>query len=455
VLEALVGAGMDVARLNFSHGTHEEHRDVFERLRRIDGKVTVIQDLQGPKIRVGEIRGDGMTLGDGDSVVLTSRGPGGGDRTIPVSYQNLPQEVGPGDAIYLADGIIHLEVERVEGERVHCRVVHGGHITSNKGVNLPGVKIGVPALTGKDRRDLEFGLGLGVDYVALSFVRSAAEVLQLREIIAERRAPARVIAKIEKREALEELGAIIGAADAIMIARGDLGVEISLEEVPVFQKSIIDASLANGKPVITATQMLETMVVAERPTRAEASDVANAVIDGTDALMLSAETATGRYPIESVRIMDRIIRKAEEFRSGVSGRRNDAPVLAVRDGEAPDGEDAFTDAVCAGAVETARAVHATAIACLTHSGRTARLIARRRPDVPVIALTDFPPVIRQMNLVWGVGAIPIERIESTEKILRLVREKLSGAGCRGKIVITAGIPTKERKNTNTIHILSA
>jgi len=471
-LKKLIDRGMDVARINFSHGTREEHREVYELIRELSDRVAVMQDLQGPKIRVGEMPEGGVRLREGETFVLTTEEVKGDGSGAHVTYRELPADVKPGDNVYLADGVIHLVVESVKGNEVRCRVVHGGTLLSHQGINLPGVEISTPALTEKDREDLEFGLELGVDYVALSFVRKVDEVRELKRIIATHDSSAQVVAKIEKKEALDSLEEIVEAADAVMIARGDLGVEVPTEDVPVYQKLIIFECLARGKPVITATQMLESMVHSERPTRAEASDVANAVLDGSDALMLSAETATGEYPVESVETMVRVIEKMEgligvsgegsgdgagerkkalrhELGRGIYGtsrRRTDAPLIKG------DRETRFLDAVCSGAVKVADEIGASAIAVLTHSGRTARMIARYRPGVPVVALTDYLPVIRRMSLVWGVETIPVESIDETEKIFPVLQEKLSAAGYRGKIVVTAGIPTKERTPTNTIHV---
>lgn len=442
---SMVEAGMDVARINFSHGSHDGHREVCERIRSISGRVAVMQDLQGPKIRVGRVPGGSLDLARDDEFVIVT-GEAVDDGAVGVDYDRLHEEVSPGDDIFMADGVIHLEVLRVSGRKVVCRVIHGGTLTSRKGVNLPGVSISAPALTAKDREDLDFGLSLGVDLVALSFVRDAGEILELRELIERRGSQAGIVAKIEKREALRNIDEIIEQADAVMIARGDLGVEIPTEDVPLVQKRLISRLISAGKPVITATQMLESMVNSELPTRAEASDVANATLDGSDALMLSAETATGMYPVGAVRMMGRIIQRAES---------QTAPVdRSILEEEGRLGEiDSLTDAVCAGAVETASNVGASAIAVLTHSGRTARFIARRRPAVPILALTDQDPVLRKLSLLWGVRALPVESIETTERIFALIREKVQQAGYSGRIVLTAGIPTKDREPTNTIHVI--
>lgn len=444
-LEELLAAGMNVARLNFSHGTREGHRAVYERLRRLDPGVTIMQDLAGPKLRVGEMEGGDARLRDGDAFVLTTRDVVGDARRAGVSYARLPADVRAGDDIYLADGVIHLVVESVRGKDVRCRIAHGGVLTSHKGLSAPRLRIG-SSLGAKDADDLDFGLSLGVDYVAVSFVRGPAAVRQVKSAVKRRGSRALVVAKIEKREALGRLGEIVDAADAIMVARGDLGVEIPPEQVPVAQKRIIDMCLEKGKPVIVATQMLLSMVGSERPTRAEASDVANAALDGADALMLSEETAVGRYPAGSVVMMDRIVREAERYRRSLAEKEPPRHIESPNDP---------VEAVCAAAVETASHVHARAIACLTHSGRTARLIARYRPDLEaIVALTDSAEVIRQTGLLWGTIGVAVDRIEETDSIFPLVKAKLRAAGIRGRVVLTAGIPVPEKGFTNTLHIVS-
>ncbi len=443
-LEGLVEAGMNVARMNFSHGTREEHRDAFLRLRDMSPDVAIMQDLKGPKIRVGSIEGDGARLADGDSFTLTAREVLGGPGLASVSYGDFSKDISRGDNIFLADGTIHLVAEEISGKDVVCRVLHGGLLTSGKGVNLPGVRISEPAMTVKDEADLEYGLELGVDMVALSFVTCPEDVIGLKERIRERGSSAWVVAKIEKREALEQLEGIVKAADALMIARGDLGVEIAAEEVPIVQKSIIQECRRSATPVITATQMLESMMREEIPTRAEASDVANAIIDGTDAVMLSGETASGAHPVEAVRMMSKIAERAEKYRA-------DNPSYWER--EEPIGDDRLADAVSLGAVEIAEEIDASAIACLTHSGRTARMIARYRPRVPVLALTDNPLLVRSLNIVWGVKCFGIDSIEETERIVSVVRERLGAAGYSGTAVLTAGVPTKERGTTNTVNVI--
>jgi len=445
-LSRMIDAGMNVARLNFSHGSYEEHRKVYRLIRELSDEVGIMQDLQGPKIRVGEIDGGSIILNNGDIVTLNAGGAGK-QGAIQVTYPELPSDVDEGDSVFMADGTIHLEVISTGKSEIRCRVLDGGILSSRKGINLPGVSISAPALSGKDREDLAFGLQMGVDFVALSFVRTPEEVAETRKIINKGGSEASVIAKIEKYEAIESFDGILAESDGIMIARGDLGVEIPPEKVPTYQKKLISKCLEAGKPVITATQMLESMTHVERPTRAEASDVANAVLDGTDALMLSAETATGEYPVRSVDMMRRIIEEAEQT-PGYPCRQltgsGQPPAAAVAD---------ITGAVCSGAAEIAMHMDAAAIAVLSHTGRTGRMISRLRPEVPILVLTDSLPAARRMSLVWGAEPVPVERIEATEEIFRLSRDKIAEMGYSGTVVLTSGIPTRERKPTNTVHVL--
>lgn len=445
-LSRLIEAGMNVARLNFSHGSYEEHARVYRIIRELSDEVGIMQDLQGPKIRVGEIDGGEVLLNNDDTIILDASGSGR-KGTISVDYPQLPSDVREGDNIFMADGTIHLEVLSSAGGEVRCRVLDGGILTSRKGINLPGVRVSAPALGARDRKDLEFGLKLGVDFVALSFVRSPEEVAETRRIVSMNNSLASVIAKIEKREAIESFDRILDEADGIMIARGDLGVEIPPEKVPTYQKKLIKKCLVSGKPVITATQMLESMTHMERPTRAEASDVANAVLDGTDAVMLSAETATGEYPVRSVDMMKRIIEEAEQQPS-----HSCYPDRYQENFPAGDNAD-ITEAVCSGAAEIAVRMGAAAIAVLSHTGRTGRMLSRLRPDIPILVLTDFLPAARRMSMVWGAAPVPVKCIEATEEIFRISRKKISEKGYNGTVILTAGIPTRERRPTNTVHVL--
>lgn len=444
-LGELVEAGMDAARFNFSHGTREEHEAVIEMLRRIAPTCTIIQDLAGPKIRIGELAHGKVKLLEGQEFTLTTRRISGDNRRVSVNYKRLPSEVRRGEEIFLSDGAIRLLVESVTRTDIRCRVLDGGFLTSRKGLNIPGGKISADALTEKDIQDMHFGLALGVDCIAISFVRSRRDMERARKIVESSGSKAMLIAKIERREALDNLESIVESSDAVMIARGDLGVEIPVEEVPVRQKTIITLARAKAKPVIVATQMLESMVASERPTRAEASDVANAVFDGADAMMLSAETATGRFPIESVVTMARIIERAEEYLREAS---LEAPEVSA--GKSED----LSEKTSLAAIEMARHAGADAIVCMTHSGRTARLVSRRRYPARIIALTDNDRVIRKAGLIWGMDALKLEHLERTDELFPAVKRMLASAGIKGKVVLLAGIPLENKAPVNTVHFLS-
>jgi pyruvate kinase len=389
-IRELIEAGMDVARLNFSHGKHADHGASFDLIRAESeamGKpVAILQDLCGPKIRTG-ITGPAV-LTPGGEIDLVS-GKDGDDQTIAVDYDSLAQDVRPDDRILLSDGQVELRVLDVRGERVHCRVEHGGPMRPRMGVNLPSGSLRLAALTEKDKLDLDFGLQKGVDYVALSFVRRAEEVQELREICERKGRPTPIIAKIETPAAVERLDSIVRAADAAMVARGDLGVELPPETVPVIQKQIIGTCRIHRKPVIVATEMLQSMVDSPRPTRAEASDVAHAVFTGADAVMLSAESATGKYPHAAVRMMDRIIRQAEGSR------------FFLPNPSEPDHTTA--DSIAHAAVAIAREVGAKLIVTLTESGVTARLVSKARAMVPILAFSSGERTLRQLALLWGVA----------------------------------------------------
>lgn len=425
-LRRLAEAGMDVARLNFSHGTHDEHARVIERLRRIGGGgVAILQDLSGPRVRIGALRGGRVELRPGAAVTLVPRAIEGDERAIGVNTPRLIRALRPGDVILLADGLLQLEVVRATAGGALCRVVVGGELAARKGINVPTRSVDVPAMTAKDRRDLRFGVANGVDLVALSFVQSAQDVRRCRRLA---RRP--VIAKIEKHEALARLDEILAAADGVMVARGDLGVEIPLERVPMEQKRVLRAANAAGRPAITATQMLRSMVESPRPTRAEVADVANAVLDGTDAVMLSEETAVGRHPVEAVRTMARVLEQADRH-------------VAPRFGRERKEEDsaAIAEAACELAVE----VGAAAIVVPTEGGTTARRVAACRPPCRIVALSANPEALRSLRLVWGVEGHAAPRFDGDrlEAIRREARKYV-----RGKAVITAGWPFHERGHTN-------
>ncbi|MGD9873137.1 MAG: pyruvate kinase [Kiritimatiellia bacterium] len=451
MLEKLIGAGMNVARLNFSHGTQAEHAEVIRDIRRISQKagvsVAILQDLAGPKIRVGKIEGGPVLLQQGETFTLTNRAVPGDSHEVSHSYSPLPSEVRRGDSILLADGAIELEVADIYAEDVICRVVIGGPLSSHKGLNLPTRSLSVPLMTEKDEADLRFGLEQEVDYVALSFVRNAEEIRRVRSRIAASGRDTPVIAKIEKHEALDNLDEIIAAADGLMIARGDLGVEIPLHKVPLIQKTIIQKANAAGRPVITATQMMRSMVDSPRPTRAEAADVANAILDGTDAVMLSEESAIGHYPLEAVRYMTKI---AEDVEARFP---YDAWLQRFLRDEKFSSEEAVAHAAC----RLARNIHAGAIIPCTTSGSTARLVAKYRPAAPVIAMTPDAKTFARLALVWGVHPAMMPVADSTDDMVASAGEIAMKSGLvKGgqQTVLTAGIPLNQRGTTNMIRVIT-
>jgi pyruvate kinase len=419
----LLRLGMDIARLNFSHGSHEEHAHNIQRLRRAaqrEGRtVCILQDLQGPKIRTGPLeRHEPVLLHTGSLVTITPQNIAGNASRISTTFPNLARELTPGARILLSDGLIELRVRSVRGKDIHCEILNGGILGEHKGINLPGVALSIPALTEKDRKDLEFGIEHGVDAVALSFVRSAADVTAVKQIIASRESDIPVIAKLEKPQAIDHLEEILEAADGVMVARGDLGVEMAPEKVPVIQKHVIRRAAAWRRPVITATQMLESMIENPRPTRAEASDVANAVFDGTDAVMLSAETASGKYPRESVSIMARIVVEAE-CNIGDLGpvrRRRERRGLSV------------AETICESIAHAAEDLPMGAIAIFTETGNTARMISKYRPKAPIYAFTHIAPVVHRMNLYWGVHPVRCSQARSAEQMVNMAEQDLVRRG---------------------------
>ncbi|MCX7984200.1 MAG: pyruvate kinase [Bacteroidetes bacterium] len=446
----LIDAGMDVARLNFSHGTHDLHEKMIKNVREASKQrnehIALLQDLCGPKIRTGRLKKSPITLTPNSEITFTIEDILGDENCLTTTYKQLPHDVQAGDVILLDDGKLRVEVISTTMTEVRCRVRVGGLLGENKGMNLPGVKLSTPSLTEKDLEDLEFGVQHGIDYVALSFVRSADDIRLLRahlQKIAEYYIP--IIAKIEMREAILAIDEIIAESDAIMVARGDLGVEMPAEEVPMLQKMIVRKCNEQGKPVIIATQMLETMIENPRPTRAEASDIANAVLDGADAVMLSGETSVGKYPIEAVRMMDTIIRTTEEYiftkRKEYRCSLNTGNVL---------------DAIAQSACLLAEHVNAAAIIPITHSGGTARRISRFRPSSKIIAVTGETRVLRRLNLVWGVQGIVIsDYIGNADATLQRVKEQLKAQGfikSGDYIVFTMGIPLMARGMTDTINV---
>ncbi|HEU5264230.1 MAG TPA: pyruvate kinase [Gaiellaceae bacterium] len=444
-LTRLVHAGMDGARLNFSHGSHDEHHESAGRVRAVQQEVgrplALIADLQGPKIRIGDLAAP-VDLEVGDSVVIAGQDLCGPD-DVPVAPDVLGAVLEPDDEVLVDDGHVRLRVERVERGRALCRVVTGGLVEPHKGVNVPGVPLPVPSLTKKDLADLEFALGLGVDYVAQSFVRTHTDVAALRARIDEAGSQAWVIAKIELKDAVTALDAILDVADGVMIARGDLGVEIGAAEVPLLQKRIILGALDRGKPAITATQMLETMVHRPEPTRAEASDIANAILDGTSALMLSAETAIGEYPVEAVATMANIARAVEPS----LGYRHQLPAAA----EEPTVGRAMSNAAC----DLAEALGAKAILVPTFTGRTASAVARLRPRRPVVALTHVVTSLQHMAIEWGVTPLEIPESSDVEDLWRNSIEAAREAGivdAGDRVVLTAGTAVNIPGSTNVIKV---
>lgn len=452
-IRQLILAGADAMRLNFSHSGYDTHRELFNLVREVaadlDRHITIVQDLQGPKIRIGSLPNGPVLLRPAEEIVLTvDKVEEDGDPRIPVGYSMFARDVEPGNTVLIDDGLITLRVEAVKGPDVTCRIIYGGLLKENKGINLPGAKISEPSLTEKDLRDLEFGLKLGVDYVALSFVRSAKDIVDLKKIIRRKRKTTPVIAKIEKVEAVRELDAIIGAADAVMVARGDLGVEMPGHIVPILQKRIIERCNHLGKPVITATQMLESMVNNPRPTRAESSDVANAVFDGTDGVMLSAETSVGAYPVEAVMMMDDIIQATESSLRFEMTPAEPSDLL-------PDEQERYQESsVAAKAAELAAEIRADAILCLTYTGATARVMSRRRPGVPIIALAQDEEICRRLGLFSGIFAVTIENAPTTtEEAIITMKEAALKAGVVRKgdnVIMTTGYPLDAKASTNMI-----
>ncbi len=448
VVRALICAGMDVARLNFSHGDHATHRARIERVRRLaraeNAVVALLGDLRGPKIRVGEISRGAIRLVAGATFTLTTRAVDGSPDAVYVDFADLPHAVQPGNRILLADGALELQVIATSATEVQTRVITGGELKPRQGVNLPGAALNLSALTEKDRADLAFAIEHALDYLALSFVRRAEDVLELRQLMQARGAAIPIIAKIEKPEALEQMDAILEVSDGVMVARGDLGVEVSAEQVPLIQKMLIRKANVAGKPVITATQMLESMLEHPRPTRAEASDVANAILDGTDAVMLSGETAVGKYPVEAAQTMARIANVVEASRHfETCARKFDSAAMSVT--------DAIGDATC----EIAEQVGAKLIITSTVSGYTARMISRHRPLTPILAVTASEKTQRQLALVWGIHSARIARAETMEEIIArsIAAAQAQGLAHAGdRVVITGGAPAGMAGRTNMIQV---
>jgi len=457
MIAQLVEGGMDVVRLNFSHGDHETHRRMFRRVRAVAEEkccqIAILADLQGPKIRVGDLQGgESVVLEQGENVIIDVDAAVGDAHRLSTTYRQLAQDVRSGERIVLGDGLVELRVLRTTDTTVVCETIYGGTVREHAGINLPGAQISAPSMTDKDRRDLEFAVAEGADYVALSFVRSAEDIRGIKRAMADLGADTPVVAKLEKPEALEELAEIASVTDVVMVARGDLGVETSLGEVPVLQKRIIAECARLRVPVITATQMLESMTTNPRPTRAEASDVANAVFDGTDALMLSGETAIGDYPVETVCTMRTIAAIAEK-----ELLRSDATLAApLVEGGFLD----FADAVARAAADTAEILAAKVIVAFTQSGSTARLVSKCRPTMPIIAATPLADTARRCSLYWGVQPLLIEPVQHTDEMIHDVERQLRELEVCADgdvIVITAGTPIGHRGTTNTmkVHVIGS
>ena len=442
----LIASGMNVARLNFSHGTADYHRGVIDRLKKVrkvlKKPVAILMDLQGPKIRIGKIRSGSVVLRPGQKYILTTSSVAGDEKRVSVSLKSLPYEVATGHPILLADGNIELRVERVAAPDVICKVVVGGTLSSNKGMNLPASDVEVESITPKDRKDIEVGVKAGVDAVAVSFVRTAADVEAVKAVLKKAGGFPPIIAKIEKQAAVNNIDRILEVADGIMVARGDLGVEIDLERVPLVQKSIIQKCNILGKPVITATQMLVRMVENPRPTRAEAADVANAVLDGTDAVMLSEETAIGNYPVEAVQMMDRIVRTAETS-------------LDRRKFEHVEEMGNIRDSITRSSYYIAKEIGVRAIVTPTWSGSTANLVARFRPKQPILATTPNETTLDFLSFSWGVVPLFIPPSATIDDMIRFSIDAARDAGhveTGDLVVITGGAPLHASGSTNFLKV---
>ena len=443
-LRGLIEAGMNVARINFSHGTHEQHSETIALVRalskELDRPVAILGDLQGPRIRIGDIPAP-LPLESGTEVILAPEDSAHAGE-IPVTYERLAEDLHVGDRVLIDDGLLELVVMDVKKPRVRARVLHGGPLRSHKGMNFPGVLVSAPSLTEKDRADVAFAVKQDVDYLALSFVRRAEDVELLRSLVPK---GLLIIAKIEKDSALANIESIVQASDAVMVARGDLGVELPFEEVPLAQKQIIAMANNVGRPVITATQMLESMVTHPRPTRAEASDVANAILDGTDAVMLSAETAAGQYPRLAVEAMMRIISEIERH-----------PTAKRRDERQPRGLAVSTEfAIAAASSAAVRMLAAPTLIVFTKSGFSARIVASHRPNVPILVLTDVARTYRQMALIWGVVPELVPHAKTYDEMVRMALESVKQRGLAksgDKVVVTAGVPFDVPGSTNTLKV---
>lgn len=447
MLKRLIKEGMNAARLNFSHGSHEDHIRMYKKIRKagqeLDVFVPVIQDLQGPKIRVGNLSQPEIRLKRGNTIRITTKNIKGTSEVLPTTYKNLPKDVQKNDSILLDDGLIKLTVEKVKTNEVICKIIEGGIIKPNKGINLPGVNVSSPTLTKKDREDIELGIALGFDYVALSFVRSSNDIRLLRRAMSQYGKVVPIIAKIERPEAVDAIEDIIREADAVMVARGDLGVEMPSEDVPLIQKMIINKCNRIGKPVITATQMLESMIEKPTATRAETSDVANAVLDGTDVVMLSGETSIGKHPVAAVKTMNTILKKTE------------AALTFSYKTQREIQSDIAAEAVGRAACILSEQVGAAAIVPITHGGTTARILAKHRPRAIILAATANKDTAHRLNLVWGVQPLLISRLADTDTTLENIESEIADSRKFKKgsyVVYTAGMPMRIMGKTNMVKV---
>lgn len=449
MLEKLAGAGMNMARLNFSYGTHEEHAKSIQAIRHVSTRLgiplAILQDLSGPKVRTGRLEKKEVWLKEGEDFSLIGKPITGNEHRVSVSFPAFLNDLNPGDTIFLNDGAIQLEVISATEIEAKCKVVVGGSLTLNKGINVPGVKLSIPSITSKDLADLDFGLEQGIDFVAISFVRKSSDVLRVKQFLREKGANVPLIAKVEKHEAVDDIDNIIAEADGIMVARGDLGVEMLLKQVPTVQKEIIRKCNQVGKPVIVATQMLESMINSIRPTRAEVSDVANAIFDGADAVMLSGETAIGRYPVETVTMMAHI---ATEVEKTLPYKR-----ILLEKGERviPQTDDAISYAAC----HMSQQLGAACIVAYTSSGSTALRVSKYRPEAPILAITPYTNVARRLILSWGVNSYLAPELAKVDDIFHEAAQlslKTGMAKSGELVVITAGIPMGVPGSTNLIKV---
>ncbi len=449
VLRELVANGMNVARFNFSHGSHEEHLGRFEKLKAIREElglpVAALLDTKGPEIRLRDFKNGTEMLEAGQTFTLTTREVEGTKEICSITYKDLPQDVQPGGTIMLDDGLIKLQIQTVNDTDIVCKVLNNGKIKNKKGVNVPGVHLSMPYMSQRDKDDIIFGIQQGYDFIAASFVRTAQDVYDIRNLLNQYDSNIRIIAKIENREGVNNIDSILAAADAVMVARGDLGVEIDFTELPGIQKTIIDRSFSFGKPIVTATQMLDSMIVNPRPTRAEISDVANAIYDGTSAIMLSGETAAGAYPVEALKTMSAIAERTEQEGFHLRGRQMDSN----------PGKISVSDATAHAACLTARDVNAAAIVTVSESGTTARLLSKYRPQQPIIACVMREQVQRQLSLSWGITPLMMSLAHSTDELIEMstALAKENGYLHNGELaVVTAGVPVGVSGTTNMIKI---